>query len=175
MSNYATLRLRDTLSRIPGVGDVAIFPASDYSMRIWLDPNQLKSRGLTTNEVLDAISEQNVQVAAGQIGQPPVPQGQSFQYAVNVLGRLTDIEQFEDIIVKTGEGGRITRLKDIARLELGGKTYDITSPTVGGTVGQYRRLPAARLQRPGCVQTGSCCHEGGERLLSRGAGIQDPL
>jgi len=126
MSNYATLRLRDTLSRIPGVGDVTIFPASDYSMRIWLDPNQLKSRRLTTNEVLAAIREQNVQVAAGQIGQPPVPQGQSFQYAVNVLGRLTEIEQFEDIIVKTGEDGRITRLKDVARIELGGKTYDIT-------------------------------------------------
>ncbi len=126
MSNYATLRLRDTLSRIRGVGDVIIFPASDYSMRIWLDPNQLKSRRLTTNEVLAAIREQNVQVAAGQIGQPPVPQGQSFQYAVNVLGRLTDIEQFEDIIVKTGEGGRITRLKDVARIELGGKVYDIT-------------------------------------------------
>jgi HAE1 family hydrophobic/amphiphilic exporter-1 len=126
MSNYATLRLRDTLSRIPGVGDVTIFPASDYSMRIWLDPNQLKSRRLTTNEVLAAIREQNVQVAAGQIGQPPVPQGQSFQYAINVLGRLTEIEQFEDIIVKTGEGGRITRLKDVARIELGGKTYDIT-------------------------------------------------
>jgi HAE1 family hydrophobic/amphiphilic exporter-1 len=126
MSNYATLRLRDTLSRIRGVGDVMIFPASDYSMRIWLDPNQLKSRRLTTNEVLAAIREQNVQVAAGQIGQPPVPQGQSFQYAVNVLGRLTDIEQFEDIIVKTGEDGRITRLKDVARIELGGKTYDIT-------------------------------------------------
>jgi len=126
MSNYGTLRLRDTLSRIPGVGDVMIFPASDYSMRIWLDPNQLKSRRLTTNEVLAAIREQNVQVAAGQIGQPPVPQGQSFQYAVNVLGRLTDIEQFEDIIVKTGEGGRITRLKDVARIELGGKIYDIT-------------------------------------------------
>ena len=126
MSNYATLRLRDTLSRIRGVGDVMIFPASDYSMRIWLDPNQLKSRRLTTNEVLDAIREQNVQVAAGQIGQPPVPQGQSFQYAINVLGRLTEIEQFEDIIVKTGEDGRITRLKDVARIELGGKTYDIT-------------------------------------------------
>jgi len=126
MSNYATLRLRDTLSRIRGVGDVMIFPASDYSMRIWLDPNQLKSRRLTTNEVLAAIREQNVQVAAGQIGQPPVPQGQSFQYAINVLGRLTEIEQFEDIIVKTGEDGRITRLKDVARIELGGKTYDIT-------------------------------------------------
>ncbi len=127
MSNYATIRIRDTLSRIPGVGDVVSYPASDYSMRIWLNPRKLKSRRLTTTEVINAIREQNVQVAAGQIGQPPAPTGQSFEYAVNVLGRLTDIEQFEDIIIKTGEGGRITRLKDIARVELGGKTYAVTS------------------------------------------------
>ena len=100
-------------------------------MRIWLDPPKLKSRDLTTEDVLAAIREQNVQVAAGQIGQPPAPPGQSFQYTVNVLGRLTDIEQFEDIIIKTGEGGRITRLKDIARIELGGKSYDITSSLTG--------------------------------------------
>jgi HAE1 family hydrophobic/amphiphilic exporter-1 len=127
LSNYATLRLRDELSRIPGVGDVTIFPSSDYSMRVWLDPEQLKSRQITTQDVLDAVGEQNVQVAAGQIGQPPAPAGQSFQFAVNVLGRLSDVEQFEQIIVKTGEGGRITRLEDVARIELGGKTYDITS------------------------------------------------
>ena len=131
MSNYATLNIRDTLSRIPGVGDVSIFPASDYSMRVWLNPKQLKSRRLTTNDVLNAIREQNVQVAAGQIGQPPAPAGQSFQYAVNVLGRLTDIEQFENIIIKTGEGGRITRLQDVARIELGGKTYNINSRLSG--------------------------------------------
>jgi len=131
MSNYATLNIRDTLSRIPGVGDVSIFPASDYSMRVWLNPKQLKSRRLTTNDVLNAIREQNVQVAAGQIGQPPAPAGQSFQYTVNVLGRLTDIEQFENIIIKTGEGGRITRLQDVARIELGGKTYNINSRLSG--------------------------------------------
>ena len=131
MSNYATLRIRDTLSRIPGVGDVNIYPESDYSMRIWLDPTLLKSRSLTTTEVIAEIREQNVQVAAGQIGQPPVPDGQNFQYAVNVLGRLTDVEQFEDIIIKTGTGGRVTRLKDVARIDLGGKTYDITSRLSG--------------------------------------------
>jgi HAE1 family hydrophobic/amphiphilic exporter-1 len=80
LSNYATLRLRDVLSRIDGVGEVLIFPQSDYSMRIWLDPRQLKSRDLTTGDVLSAIQEQNVQVAAGQIGQPPAPKGQNFQY-----------------------------------------------------------------------------------------------
>jgi len=131
LSNYATLRLRDVLSRIDGVGDVMIFPPSDYSMRIWLDPPKLKSRDLTTEDVLAAIREQNVQVAAGQVGQPPAAPGQSFQYTVNVLGRLTDVEQFEDIIIKTGKGGRITRLRDIARIELGGKSYDLTSNLTG--------------------------------------------
>ncbi|MFB3089087.1 MAG: efflux RND transporter permease subunit, partial [Acidiferrobacterales bacterium] len=140
LSNYATLRIKDVLARIPGVGEVVIFPPSDYSMRIWLDPRQLKSRRLTTQDVVDAVREQNVQVAAGQIGQPPAPSGQSFQYAVNVLGRLSDIEQFEQIIVKTGEGGRITRLKDIARVDLGSKTYDITSAISGApsaSIGVY--------------------------------------
>jgi hydrophobic/amphiphilic exporter-1 (mainly G- bacteria), HAE1 family len=129
--NYATLRLRDVLSRIQGVGEVMIFPASDYAMRIWLEPRQLKSRSLTTEDVLAALREQNVQVAAGQIGQPPAPKGQNFQYTVNVLGRLSDIEQFEEIIVKTAAGGRITRLKDVARIELGGRTYGITSSKSG--------------------------------------------
>jgi HAE1 family hydrophobic/amphiphilic exporter-1 len=133
MANYATLRIRDTLSRIRGVGDVTIFPASDYSMRIWLDPNKLKSLGMTTGEVLGAIQEQNVQVAAGQIGQPPAPRGQNFQFVVNVLGRLTEVDQFEQIIIKTGQGGRITRLKDVGRIELGGKTYDVTSRLSGST------------------------------------------
>ena len=131
LSNYATLRIRDALSRVPGVGEVSIFPQSDYSMRIWLDPHQLKSRRITTQEVLDAIREQNVQVAAGQLGQPPAPRGQSFQLAVNVLGRLSDIGQFEEIIVKTGKDGGMTRLADVARIELGGKSYDITSGLSG--------------------------------------------
>jgi HAE1 family hydrophobic/amphiphilic exporter-1 len=131
MSNFATLRLRDTLSRIKGVGDVTIFPASDYSMRIWLDPHQIKSRNMTTSEVVNAIREQNAQVAAGQIGQPPVPLGQNFQYPINVFGRLSEIGEFEDIIIKSAEGGRITRLKDVARIDLGGKTYDITSRLSG--------------------------------------------
>jgi HAE1 family hydrophobic/amphiphilic exporter-1 len=145
LANYATLRLRDVLSRIPGVGEVMIFPQSDYSMRIWLNPRQLESRDLTTKDVLNAVREQNVQVAAGQIGQPPAPKGQSFQYTVNVLGRLSEIEQFGEIIIKTAEGGRITRLKDIARVELGGKSYDISSRFNGvasASVGIYQ-LPGA--------------------------------
>ena len=133
LSNYATLNIRDQISRIKGVGDVSIFPPSDYSMRIWLNPQQLKSRGITTQDVLNEMREQNVQVAAGQIGQPPVPVGSNFQYNINVLGRLTDVAQFEDMIIKTGEHGNITRLKDVARVELGGKTYDISSSMTGAT------------------------------------------
>ncbi|MBA4017053.1 MAG: hydrophobe/amphiphile efflux-1 family RND transporter [Pirellula sp.] len=124
LSNYATLRLRDELSRVPGVGDVTVFGTGQYSMRIWLDPEKLKGRGLTTQEVTAAIQEQNVQVAAGRIGQPPSPDDQTFQYTVTVLGRLTDVEQFENIIVKRAEGSRNTYLKDVARVELGAQTYD---------------------------------------------------
>ncbi len=149
LSNYATLRLRDALARVPGVGDVAVFPSSDYSMRVWLDPNQLKARSLATSDVVAAIREQNVQVAAGQIGQPPAPAGQSFQYPVNVLGRLTDVGQFEQIIVKTAEGGRITRLRDVARIELGGKGYEITSGISGtpsASIGIYQSPGANALE-----------------------------
>ena len=124
LSNYATLRIVDELKRIAGVGDVTVFGGSDYSMRIWVDPQRLKARNLTTQDLTSAIREQNVQVAAGQIGQPPAPAGQSFQYAINSLGRLKDVEQFEQIIVKTGEDGRIVRVSDVARVELGSQNYN---------------------------------------------------
>jgi HAE1 family hydrophobic/amphiphilic exporter-1 len=123
LSNYATLRIKDELSRIDGVGDVTIFGARDYSMRIWLDPDKLRARNLTTGDVIDALQEQNVQVAAGQIGQNPAPAGQSFQFTVNTLGRLKDAGQFENIIVKAGDEGRLIRLREIARVELGAKDY----------------------------------------------------
>jgi HAE1 family hydrophobic/amphiphilic exporter-1 len=130
--NYATLRLRDELSRIRGVGDAKIF-GFDYSMRVWLDPEKLESRQLTTRDVVEAIREQNVQVAAGQIGQPPAPQGIAFQYTINTLGRLVATSEFEDIIVKTGEQGRVTRVRDVARVELGGQSYDFFTELSGTT------------------------------------------
>jgi HAE1 family hydrophobic/amphiphilic exporter-1 len=130
--NYATLRLRDELSRIRGVGDAKIF-GFDYSMRVWLDPEKLESRQLTTRDVVEAIREQNVQVAAGQIGQPPAPQGIAFQYTINTLGRLVATSEFEDIIVKTGEQGRVTRVRDVARVELGGQSYDFFTELSGAT------------------------------------------
>jgi HAE1 family hydrophobic/amphiphilic exporter-1 len=131
LSNYASLRLKDELSRLEGVGAVMIFGASDYSMRIWLNPDQLKARGLTTSDVINAVREQNVQVAAGQIGQSPTEGRQDFQFAINVRGRLEDVAEFEKIVVKALPGGRMIRVKDVARVELGAQTYDMSSQTGG--------------------------------------------
>ena len=125
MSNYATIQLKDALARVEGVGDVAVFGAQDYSMRVWLDPDKLQSRNLTAGDVIRVLREQNVQVAAGQIGQPPVPTGQDFQYTLSTLGRLVEAEQFADIILKTGTDGEVTYLKDVARTELGARSQDM--------------------------------------------------
>jgi hydrophobic/amphiphilic exporter-1 (mainly G- bacteria), HAE1 family len=126
LSNYATINLRDELGRVDGVGDAEVMGAADYCMRLWLDAEKLKARSLTTQDVLAAVQEQNVQVAAGQVGQPPTTAATSFQYTVTTLGRLADVHQFEDIIVKakSDQASRITRLKDVGRVELGAQTYD---------------------------------------------------
>ena len=124
LSNYATINLQDNLVRVEGVGDVFSFGGQDYSMRVWLDPDKLQSRNLTAGDVIRVLREQNVQVAAGQIGQPPVPQGQDFQYTLSTLGRLVEPEQFADIIIKTGSDGEVTYLRDVARTELGAKSRD---------------------------------------------------
>jgi HAE1 family hydrophobic/amphiphilic exporter-1 len=125
LSNYAWINLRDVLARLPGVGDVVVFGVGQYSMRVWLDPEMLKTFSLDPSDVVDAIQRQNLQVPAGQVGMPPAPAGQSFQFPVNVAGRLDEVEQFEDVIVKivTGQGGRIIRIKDVGRVELGAQTY----------------------------------------------------
>jgi multidrug efflux pump len=119
LSNYAFLQIKDTLSRLPGVGDVTIFGARDYSMRLWLDPDKIASRNMTASDVVDAVREQNVQVAAGVLGQPPTPKGQQFQLTLSTMGRLVTPQQFENIVIKTGADGQVTRLKDVARVELG--------------------------------------------------------
>jgi hydrophobic/amphiphilic exporter-1 (mainly G- bacteria), HAE1 family len=124
LSNYANLRLRDDLSRVPGVGDVMVRGVGNYAMRIWLNPDKLAALQLTTEDVVAALARQNVQVAAGQVGQPPNPSGQAFQMTVTTLGRLSDPSQFEGIVVKSGGAGQIVYLRDIARVELGAQTYD---------------------------------------------------
>src|SRR5437868_1936650 len=124
LSNYATIQLKDAVARVEGVGDVLILGQQDYSMRVWLDPAKLQSRNLTVGDVIRILREQNVQVAAGQIGQPPVPKGQDFQYAMSTLGRLVEAEQFADIILKTGSDGEVTYLKDVSRADLGARNQD---------------------------------------------------
>ena len=125
MSNYATIQLKDAIARLKGVGDVVVFGARDYSMRVWLDPDKLQSRNLTVGDVVRVLREQNVQVAAGQIGEPPVPQGQEFQFTMSTLGRLIEADQFADIVLKTGTDGEVTYLKDVARTELGARNQDV--------------------------------------------------
>jgi HAE1 family hydrophobic/amphiphilic exporter-1 len=123
LSNYATINIRDELSRLPGVGNVTVFGAGHYSMRVWLDPNKLQARGLMPQDVIQAIQQQSQQVTAGQVGAPPAPQGQAFQYTLNVNGRLDDASQFENIIVKTGNVGDVIRVRDLGSVELGAQTY----------------------------------------------------
>ncbi|HAP48116.1 MAG TPA: hydrophobe/amphiphile efflux-1 family RND transporter [Afipia sp.] len=123
LSNYATINIRDELSRLPGVGSVNVFGAGQYSMRVWLDPNKLQALELMPQDVIQAIQQQSQQVTAGQIGMPPTPQGQAFQYTLNVQGRLDETSEFDDVIVKTGSNGDVTRVRDVGRVELGAQTY----------------------------------------------------
>ncbi|CAN5271474.1 N/A [soil metagenome] len=124
LSNYPTINLQDALARLEGVGDIFSFGGQDYSMRVWLDPDKLASRNLSAGDVIKTLREQNIQVAAGQVGQPPVPKGQELQYTLRTLGRLVEAEQFAGIIVNTGKNGEITYLRDVGRTELGARNQD---------------------------------------------------
>lgn len=126
ISNYAYLQVRDELSRLPGINDVLVWGGGEYSMRLWLDPDLIAARGLTAGDVIAAVREQNVQVAAGSVGQSPDSTA-AFQVTVNTLGRLTDEEQFGDIIIRTGDNGQVTRLRDVARIEMGADAYALRS------------------------------------------------
>jgi hydrophobic/amphiphilic exporter-1 (mainly G- bacteria), HAE1 family len=123
ISNYVDIYVRDALKRVDGVADVFNFSPRDYSMRLWLDPSRLASRGLTATDVVSALSEQNVQVAAGQVGQPPSMPGQMYQISVRAVGRLTEPAEFDNIILKSGSDGTLIRLKDVGRAELGAESY----------------------------------------------------
>jgi multidrug efflux pump len=145
LRNYAVIQVRDVLARLPGMGDVRVFGSGDYAMRLWLDPGKVAARSLTVDEVLNAVREQNVQVAAGRIGGQPALPGTQFGYIVNAQGRLTSEAEFGDIIIKTGDEGDVVYLRDVARIELGPETYSLRSmldgaPAVGIPVFQ---LPGA--------------------------------
>src|SRR5580704_2893016 len=151
LSNYATINLINELARLPGVGSVKVFGAGTYSMRIWMDPQKLFSFGLVPKDVIDAIREQSQNVAAGQVGMPPAPKDQQFQYTVDIQSRLNDPGQFGDIIVKdkTAQGGRLIRVRDSGRIELGSQTYSQDfrldgKPAAG--IGIYQTPEANSLQ-----------------------------
>jgi len=137
LSNYSGINLRDSLSRVPGVASVEILGARDYGMRIWLDPDRLTALGLSAKDVIAAIRDQNIQASPGAIGQEPAPASQQFQYTLTAQGRLTDVSQFEDIILVANEDGSVVRLKDVAQVELGAENY--------GWFGQLNGQPASLL------------------------------
>jgi hydrophobe/amphiphile efflux-1 (HAE1) family protein len=127
LRNYATLQVKDVLARIPGAGSVQLFGSGDYAMRVWLDPSKVAARGLTASDVVAAIREQNIQVAAGGVGQQPVSMAVAMELQINAKGRLIEEEEFGNIIVKTGANGEKTLLKDVARVELGASSYALRS------------------------------------------------
>jgi multidrug efflux pump len=169
LSNYATIYIKDDLARVTGVGDVTFLGPRDYSMRIWLDPEKLAARNMTAGDVIRAIREQNVQVAAGRLGQPPAPAGQNFQLTLNTLGRLESEEQFRDIVVKTAADGSATYLRDVVAddrkgqkgVELGAKNYDVNSYLDGDPA-----ITLAVFQLPGsnAVETAKAIREKMEEL-----------
>lgn len=145
LSNYASINIVDVLKRIYGVGNVTIFGERKYSMRLWLDPDKMTSMSITANDVISSIREQNVQVAAGSIGQPPVPDSQAFQYNISTKGRLSDPKEFEDIVLRTQNDGAVVRVKDVGTVELGAENYNWYSNLNGKTaaaIGVFQ-LPGA--------------------------------
>lgn len=144
LSNYASINLKDTLARVDGVGKADIMTDFEYAMRMWMDPNVMAGLGITPSDLISAISEQNLEVSAGQIGASPVPEGQQFQYTIKARGRLTSVEEFENIVLRTGDAGSIVRIKDVARVELGAGFYSAS--------GRYSGQPSTVLaiyQAPG--------------------------
>jgi HAE1 family hydrophobic/amphiphilic exporter-1 len=156
ISNYATLQVRDVLARLDGVGDVRIFGARDYAMRVWLDPEKVAAHNLTAGEVVAALQAQNVQVASGVLNQPPVPEQGAYQLNVETLGRLTDPRQFGNIVIKTDADGRVTRVEDVGRVELAAQDY-----TANGYLDERPAVPLLIFQRPGSNALATA-----ERLIS---------
>ncbi|WP_209596002.1 multidrug efflux RND transporter permease subunit [Ruegeria sp. HKCCSP351] len=144
LSNYASINLRDALARVQGVGKADVLTNLEYAMRVWMDPDKMAALSITPGDVITAIREQNIEVSAGSIGAPPVPEGQTFQYTIKSKGRLTSAEEFGDIVIRTGDAGAIVRVRDIARVELGAQFYSAS--------GYFQSVPATVIgiyQAPG--------------------------
>jgi len=164
ISNYALLNVKDELARIPGVGDVTLFGSREYSMRVWLDPERIALRGMTADEVIAALRAQNVQVAGGSLGQPPQPNMGAFQTSLQLKGRLLQPTEFENIVLKTGADGRVVRVKDVGRVELGALSY-----TTYGYQDSYAATVMPVTQQPGsnALQTANAIKAEMKRLSER--------
>ncbi len=144
LRNYANIRIKDQLARIPGVGQIRLFGGGDYAMRVWLDPDKVASRGMTAGDVVRAIQEQNVQVSTGQLGAEPIKGGSDFLIAINAQGRLRTPQEFGDVVLKTGSNGEVVRLSDVAHIELGASDY-----TLRGQLDHYHTSIIGVFQAPG--------------------------
>ena len=144
ISNYASIRIRDQLLRLDGIGDIQLFGAREYSIRVWLDPNRLAAYQLTAADIVRALQEQNIQVSGGALGQQPAPTDAAFQLTVQTQGRFEDVRQFRQVIVKSSDGGRLVRVGDVARVELGARDY-VTNSYLNGKPA----VALAIFQRPG--------------------------
>src|SRR6267378_1626936 len=144
LRNYANIRVKDQIARLPGVGEIQQFGSGDYAMRVWLDPDRVASRGLTAGDVVRAIQEQNLQVSAGQLGAEPIKGGADFLIAINAQGRLRSTEEFGNVVLKTGANGEVVRLADVAHIELGGSDY-----TIRTQLDNYPTAILAVFQAPG--------------------------
>ena len=164
LSNYVTLQIQNEIARIPGVAETSILGGLDYSMRLWLDPEKIAARDLTAGDILDAVREQNVQVAAGSLGQPPAPGGTEFQYTLTAPGRLKTPAEFGDIVLKTGDDGDVVKLADVARIEIGSRDYASKTYMDG-----FNAVSLRAFQLPGSnsLETADLIYKALERLKQR--------
>ena len=175
LSNYVDLYVKDALKRVPGVGNIFIFGERKFAMRLWLDPARLAARGISAGDVVSALREQNLQVAAGALGDAPAPADQMYQISVRAMGRLTEAAQFEDVVIKAGRDGALVRVRDVGRVELGAETYS-SNLRFGGleaTGVGIQLLPSANALE---VFTGVMAGDGDSRAqLSAGSGVDAGL
>ena len=175
LSNFVVTRVKDEMLRVEGVGDVFIIGQRDYSMRIWVDPDKLAARGISTDDVVNAIREQNQEAVCGYVGQEPAKPGQETQIKLSALGRLTTPEEFANIVIRVTPDGRMMRLKDVARVELGAKNEDVSCRLDGRESAGLAHIPIARRQRPRTGRPDHGQNEGARKDVSQGCHLGDAI
>ena len=175
LSNYVAINLNDFVASLPGVGQVSIAGARRYGMRLWLDPDKLARLGLTATDIRQVVTQQNRQNPSGQIGAPPIKPGIDFQYQVLAQGRLTDADEFANMVVRALPDGSILRIKDVARVELGAQTYQSSRPVQRRPRQHHARVPGARRQRARRGPERQAVHGGGQEAVPAGSRLRHQL